>query len=325
MTITSTEDGLHLDGSILWLDGKRSGQLSFLSSAAAAHTANASSQVIATEETMKLLETRKKKPAGLICQYNRPFSIGKLRMELLPSGSILGGASLYVETEQGRLLYAPTLQPEKTTLVRQMQLKKAQTLVLGAFHPEPASAMPSRRKEKERMLNAVKAEWEAGRCPVIFCPPIATAQEITQLLAEEGLPVCVHSGIYHANRIYETYGANLGKYSLYATKRRQKKITILPLPKSAARGIRHTIPDGPVFIVEETLTPTNAPCAGAEVVDRFFISTHADGRDIREIINAVSPKEVLFFGPYAKRYCEDLKHCNADVKPLYEESAPPIF
>ena len=140
--IRSTDDGIHLSNSILWFDSRANGQLSFVSSAQCPSKVQVP-QIITTEETLKILAAQKNEPQthnALVCQYNRPFSIGRLRMELLPSGGILGGASLYVETEQGRLLYAPYLQTQKSGTVRQMQLKKAHTLILNAYHPDPNQA-----------------------------------------------------------------------------------------------------------------------------------------------------------------------------------------
>src|SRR5690348_7431391 len=112
MPVRQTDDGLHLANSILWLDSQDSGDLSFLSSATTSFQPKVP-QVIATEETIKILEAYRKKPNALVCQYNRPFSIGRLKMELLPSGCVLGGASLYVETDKGRILYAPQLQTQR--------------------------------------------------------------------------------------------------------------------------------------------------------------------------------------------------------------------
>ena len=148
ISVKQTEDGLHLADTILWFDAQESGDLSFLSAASTATTPKVP-QVIATAETVRILEAFRKKPNALVCQYNRPFSIGRLRMELLPSGALLGGASLYVETDAGRILYAPHLQPNRVPTVRQMQLKKAHTLILGAMHPDPSHAMPNRKKEKD--------------------------------------------------------------------------------------------------------------------------------------------------------------------------------
>src|SRR5690349_6055959 len=90
LRLRSLNRGLHLKSSILCLDAQIDGQLTFLSSASELMKA-IGMRVIATEETTKILETFGLKTNSLICQYNRPFSLGKLSMELLPSGHCLGG------------------------------------------------------------------------------------------------------------------------------------------------------------------------------------------------------------------------------------------
>ena len=55
MRIRSTNDGIHLTGSILWFDSFVRGELSFLSSAASPAKSQVP-QVIATEETIKILK-----------------------------------------------------------------------------------------------------------------------------------------------------------------------------------------------------------------------------------------------------------------------------
>ena len=107
--LVAKDTGLHLKNSILWLDDLSGPQLSFLSIAPDYIPRSIQAQLITTAETAKILDLQRKKYNPLICQYNRPFSIGRLRMELLPSGYSFGSASLFVETCQGSLLYAPYL------------------------------------------------------------------------------------------------------------------------------------------------------------------------------------------------------------------------
>ena len=322
--IRPTDDGLHLDGSILWFDSHANGRLSFLSSAQnSSHTKVP--QVITTEETIKILETKRQKINALVCQYNRPFSIGRLKMELLPSGNILGGASLYVENGDYRILYAPHIQTNKSSIVRQMQLKKASTLVVGAFHQNPTKPLPNRKKEKERLVKRINSFLSEGEFPIVLCRAMGTAQEVTKVLADAQISLAVHSSIYRINRIYESYGANLGKYSHYS-KHTKNKVVILPLNSRGRAPIRTRFPDRPVIYVEETSEESSSPEAfHSNVAERFFISTSSDGRDLREVIQAVNPKEVYVFGPYTKQYCEDFKNLSCDIKPLYSNGQAALF
>jgi hypothetical protein len=50
--LDTTEDGIHLVGSVLWFDSKDASGLSFLSSANSIHKGKLNSRVIATQETL---------------------------------------------------------------------------------------------------------------------------------------------------------------------------------------------------------------------------------------------------------------------------------
>ncbi len=325
--LKSTEDGLHIADSILWLDSQLSGDLSFLSSASALSQTRVP-QVIATEETVKILEACRKKPHALVCQYNRPFSIGRLKMELLPSGSVLGGASLYVETDKGRILYAPCLQPNSIATVRKMQVKKANVLILGAFHPDPNQSLPNRRKEKDRLAGYIKDNLAQGRTPAILCDPISTAQEVTKLLNEQGIAVAVHPTIYRINRVYESFGAILGSYAVVGKRHSGNRVLILPKSRRTNTILPVKENEGPFITIEDALPQFRRDTTDAfqtTVTDTFYLSSHCDGPELKAIIQMVAPKELYFFGPYAKRYVQEMKDMAAKVRPLYVNDQPTLF
>lgn len=325
--LKSTEDGLHIADSILWLDSQLSGDLSFLSSASALSQSRVP-QVIATEETVKILEACRKKPHALVCQYNRPFSIGRLKMELLPSGSVLGGASLYVETDKGRILYAPCLQPNSIATVRKMQVKKANVLIMGAFHPDPNQSLPNRRKEKERLAQSVRDYVSQGRPPIILCDPISTAQEITKLLNEQNISVAVHPTIYRINRVYESFGSLLGSYAVLGKRHSGSRALILPKSRRTNSMLPVKENQGPLLTIEDALPQFKRDTTDAfqtKVQDTFYLSSHCDGPELKAIIQMVGPKELYFFGPYAKRYVSEMKDMAARVRPLYVNDQPTLF
>lgn len=325
--IRSTEDGIHLTNSILWFDSRTNGQLSFVSSADVPSKVKVP-QIITTEETLKILSAKKNAPLthnALVCQYNRPFSIGRLRMELLPSGGVLGGASLYVETENGRLLYAPYLQTQKSGTVRQMQLKKAHTLILNAYHPDPNQALPNRKKERDRFVEAVKNAVENGQFPLILCRPTAIAQELTKILSDEAIPVTVHPSVFKVHKVYESFGSTLGKFAQYSSRTTHRNRPLIwPTPAKPGH-FRTNLPDGPIFLIEQTAGETPLPTGLKRSVERFYFSHACDGVELREVIAAVGPKELYFTGPYAKRYVEEMKSLCPKVKPLFQNDQPTLF
>jgi hypothetical protein len=249
-------------------------------------------------------------------------------MELLPSGSVLGGASLYVETDKGRILYAPCLQPNSIATVRKMQVKKANVLILGAFHPDPNQSLPNRRKEKDRLCNTVKSYMEQGRTPVIMCDPLTTAQEITKLLNESGIAVAVHPTIYRINRVYESFGSQLGQYAVVGKRHSGQRVLILPKSRRSNSTVSVKDQSGPLLTIEDALPQFRRDTTDAfttKVLDTFYLSSHCDGPELKAIIQLVAPKELYFFGPYAKRYVQDLKDAAPKVRALYVNDQPTLF
>lgn len=323
MQVHQTDDGLHLANSILWFDSEKMGELSFLSSAISVQHPRVP-QVIATEETIKILETHRRRPNALVCQYNRPFSIGRLKMELLPSGCVLGGASLYVEIDKGRLLYAPQVQTNRVPTVRQMQLKKAHTLVLGAFYPDLGTPLPNRRKEKERLLDTISRYISLGKYPVIFCDPVSIAQELTKTLSDEGIAVAVHDAVFKIHKVYESFGSKLGQYTRLSRRHTKQKVILLPLPSRRPYISAAGFGGAPIISVEPTLEapPHDDP---VQIDERFVLSTSCDGPEIKEIVSLVGPKELYVFGPYAKRYVEGLSGIAPSVRAIFANDQPTLF
>ncbi len=318
-----SEGGLHLKNTILWFDSHHQGQLSFLSSALEVKDA-LFPQIITTEETAKLIELYYKKPNALICQYNRPFSIGRLRLELLPSGHILGGASLSVNTIEGPLLYAPHLQPAKIPTVRAMQLIKAKFLILGAHLPLPQAPLPNRKREKEKLLEEVSSLVQQKRWPIIFCPSLGLAQELTHALSSMLLPVAVHSAIYKSNKIYEASGVKLGAYSLYVPKRSKQKVTILP-SELALKSKLSQISDRPYFLVNQTPLSEEREGIGREFSGEYLLTLSCSAPELTAIIQQVNPKELYFFGHFAKQYADYFSHLALPIKTLFPNDQPPLF
>jgi hypothetical protein len=323
-TIINTDDGLHIKGSILWLDSANQGDLTFMSSASMPFVPKAA-QVIATEDTVRILESFNHKPNTLVCQYNRPFSIGRLKMELLPSGCVLGGASLYLETENNRILYAPKLQPNRISTIRQMQLKKAHTLILGVDYADPEKGLPNRKKERERLLEKVQMLSRYKEWPVIVCDPLTVAQEITHLLTNEDIPVAVHDTIFKIHKVYEQSGSKLGKYTKYNRKHTKEKVTIFPMSRQHFKTPRAQLPEGPLLYIESGAENSIPPGAFRNVMERFHLAPVCDGDQIREIVLAVNPKELFIVGPYAKRYAQELRTVMPQAIPLFANNQPTLI
>lgn len=314
--IEQGEDGLHLRDSILWLDSRDREVLSFLSHVPRSQKTKA--QIIATEETVKVLQTFGTRPRALVCQYNRPFSLGRLKLELLPSGFALGGASLWIEFNKTTLLYASKIQTQSTEITRKAQPKKANILVLGAH--EPMDEEISRKKEKAKILSHVAKAVENHNWLNIFCDVRNTAPELTKALAAQGIPLLVHPKIYHVNKLYEHFGCDLGRYQQWSPRSPKERVTLLPLYQT-----------GKMAQPSRRLTVVNCTAelhdfhSFREQHSPFLLPASAGWSDMRTFIKSVQPDRLIFFGPYAKRYQQEFSEAAPTVEITCKDSQPPLF
>ncbi len=321
--ITWSGEGIHLKNSLLWFDSLSCPGITFVSSAIFFNK-QPDSEYFCTEETSQILGLFGKSTKSLACQFNRPFSIGDLKLELLPSGNVLGGASLFVETPQGRILYAPYLQTKHIPLVRRFQLKKAEVLVIGAFQPSEKIA-PSRKKERQKLFESVQNILLQGSSPVVVCLPFATAQELTKNFNDEGFKVAVDYKIHAINKAYEQHGSQLGSYTLYSPRIKKQKVIIVS-PAVWINGIRKgTFNLEKSFFIDDAMHPVSKSIDIKAVAKTFNISSACSSSEFNDIVAAVQPKTVVVFGPYAKMLANELKEGKFKVKILFKNDQPTLF
>lgn len=324
--ISSTEDGLFLNDFILSFDSLRSKNISFLSSALNPFL-DISAHIFTTEETSRILKAFNRKPNTLICQYNRSFSVGKLKLDLLPSGGILGGASLFVETDGTSLLYAPLLRTKSIQSLRSMQLKPANTLIINALHSLNICNKVKRKNEVERLFQRVENDIKNDQWPVIYCPPVGTAQELNYLFSEKNIPVSVHPSLYKVHKTYEFFGSYVGNYKLFRSSKANEKPldSVLLLPHTKTLRAFHKIQSqGPTYLVQKDFVGYGE--RSRDIDEKFYLNLHADLEEMKQsIIPEVRPKRLILYGPYSKSYAEELKSYAPAVSAVFQNNQPALF
>ncbi len=109
--------GVHIVGTPIWCDVVREHEVSFLSGLAPLpwpRRGSKQARVICTAETAQFLRALDRLPSQdvLVSPFGRPILLGRLRLELLPSGRHPGAAQLLVEVKGKKILYAVGVRPE---------------------------------------------------------------------------------------------------------------------------------------------------------------------------------------------------------------------
>ncbi|MBP6217737.1 MAG: hypothetical protein KA436_04040 [Oligoflexales bacterium] len=306
--IVETEDGLHVENTVLWLDSYHEGEFSFLS-CLKKPAVKISSKVLATEETIQLISCFQAQTNALVCPYNKPFSLGKLTMELLPSGSFLGAASLFIETNNQTILYAPALQMQKIPSLRSAQLKRSDILVLNAYYPVSSHMMmntKNRNQEKKRLLVRIKQSLKQGLAPIVCCKSFEIAQELSCEISREGLDFVVKKDLFKMSQIYKKYGIDLAPKLYSKDKVTDNQIILLCENKVKLSQYRRRH-DQSVFIIEDGGDPLPFRKAMDPHIEKFYIPRFSEFSAIRDLVESVQPEDLYFFGDYSSEYVRQLQ------------------
>jgi Cft2 family RNA processing exonuclease len=314
--------GLVISNSILSLDVSSSDGMSFISEPSIHPVA--SKQIIMSEEASRLMEAARIKTNAMLCQYNRPFMIGNYKLELLPSGSLLGGASLFIETKNNSVLYAPRITLQKHLLTRKAQLRKAKTLVLKT-HSSAQKSYHSIKREKERLISWVlQIKATTNTWPIIYAPAFGTAQEVIRALDQSLIPTIVHTSIARINDVYKAYDFNIGSPGVWSKRSETDKVVIIPSPVPFGRRLHFTMMR-PSAVVHNQILSFESAMIHPSNISHFLMDSSPTINEIKEIIKEVEPSRLFIFGNGAKSHLAELKDLAEESKALYEFSYPTLF
>jgi len=316
------DSGLILLGSILTLDVDSSEGMNFISEPTLSPIH--SKQIIMSEESASLMEAARMKTNALQCQYNRPFMIGNYKLELLPSGKVLGGASLFLETKNDSILYAPSITLQKHLLTRKAQLRKAKTLVLKAHSTAHVVNHPI-RKEKERLVDWIlKIKSSSGVWPVIYAPPFGLAQEVIKTLDQALIPTLVHPSLVGINGVYTSHDFQIGKPGTWSKRSVDDRVLIVPSPVPFGRRLKLMMTRPSALIYDNSLAFESALTRPSNMLP-FLMDCSPTIGELKDIIKEVMPEHLYIFGAGAKSHMAELKSTADNVSAIYKDSQPTLF
>ena len=199
-------DGVRIADTNIWCDARRcpAEATAFVSHARAPKLRGGAECRVVTTERTRVLRSVEIVPRGqagdiLVTPFGRPFALGRLRLELLPSGHVPGAAQLFVELDQGterrRVAFCGPLNPSPGRFAEAPQVRAAEALCIDAPLAACARKLPPRAEAEAELLAAVERALDDGVTPVVLAPALGAAQDVVALLTAAALPLRVHARI----------------------------------------------------------------------------------------------------------------------------------
>ena len=204
-------------------------QYTFISHAHADHMPSGhSSRVYCTPNTHALMQRRGFKGHTKILEFGESMETNRARITLYPAGHILGSAMVFVESDEGNVLYTGDYRrpPSPASEGFSLPNKSVDHFITEATFGLPIYKWDSHEKLGEEIRTFATDSLEEGYTPVFLAYNLGKAQEVIHMLAPTELPVQIHGAGYKLCEVYEEAGIDLGNYAPYDRQTCKDKVLI---------------------------------------------------------------------------------------------------
>jgi Cft2 family RNA processing exonuclease len=283
------QNGIHIKGTRLWLDAKRSADFSFVSHAHVDHAVR-HKEILSTKATARLYEHRFGKAKFNILEYNHPKRIEGTKVELFPSGHILGGAQILIEISGVKIVYTGDFKLRASLTVKKAEIKKCDILILESTFGLPQYVFPHPKDVHARMVEFVEDTQRRGEIPIFLAYSLGKAQEAMKILSNRGYKLSVHETIYKIAKIYEEFGIKFKNWERYQVRKMEGRVLIVPPWAKNSRMIDN-IPRKRVAILTGWALDSGAKDYFG-VDEAIPLSDHADFSELMGYVRKAQPQKV---------------------------------
>ena len=324
--------GLHLKDTILWMDSPGPRSLCFVSHAGVGG-ALGHQKIVSTALTTNLLRAlaaaygrgrRAHEPQALVTPYGRPFHLGRLSLELFPSGHALGAASLLLQHQGQTIVYSGDINLRGNPLVEALEARPCDVLVLPARFGQQRWALPPADETIRSLVEFVGEAMARGQTTVLLCAALGEAQEVAHHLQEAGVRVLAHRRIASLCRVYQEAGAPLQPVPRYSATPTEPVALLWPqsLHRSPSLG---RLKDRCTVLVSGLALDSEVRQSMEALDGAFALSSHADYGNLLEYVRACSPGRVVLVGGTPRDLQRDLQGMGMEVELLAAREQMVLF
>lgn len=187
-------DGVHLTGTPIWCDARRRQDICFVSSVERIPRSG-HGQLVATPLTLALLGGG---DGHLGVPLRQRFTLGTVRLELIPSGRGLGAAALFADIAGKTVLYANTVRTVAGGAGDPAEVRHCDALVVNAPFGEKHHVFPPLARVIDETIEWTQAQLAANKRPVLFVDGILDGLEVAGALHAATIAVAGHRAIRDA-------------------------------------------------------------------------------------------------------------------------------
>ncbi len=307
--------GIHLLGTDLWFDSVKKAKFSFISSANVGRF-SPPEKVIATPETIRLLDKKIKKSVALACPYKRPFTIGNVQVELIPSGYIPGSSQIVVNKDDDTIIYTGEINLRESLTATAAEIKRCPKAILKCSYSPPKYVFPPAEEVVGSLVEFIDNTLGSGAVPVILAETPGKAEDIVKILSVIGYKLSLHKSVYRTVKVYEEFGIKFSNYEQFKPKKTEGRVMIFPPHKGQSNNLEKIKNKKMAIVVEHTADERPNIKKVFKADEAFPLSNHAGYDELLRFVELMGPEKVYLIDGHAAEFAQTLRTRGFEAVPL---------
>jgi putative mRNA 3-end processing factor len=172
--------------------------------------------VYCTHNTFRLMQKRGYRDEAKVMKFGEPLELPNAEVTLFPAGHILGSAMVYVQTDEGSVLYTGDYRTPPSPATEGFECPdQADHFITEATFSLPVFKWAPYDELIDEVQTFATETLNDGYTPVFLAYNLGKAQEVMHMLAPTELPVQIHGAGYKLCEVYDEAGIDLGNYETY--------------------------------------------------------------------------------------------------------------
>jgi putative mRNA 3-end processing factor len=295
--IKAHPEGIYVAPADAWIDPSEPKPRAWVTHGHADHARGGHGAVLATAETLAIMEVRCGPQNGQPIAYDEALLVGEVDVRFVPAGHVLGSAQIVME-------HVTSLGRERVVVSGDYKRRPDPTcpcfvpvpcdvFVTEATFGLPVFRHPDTGSEIDRLLHRLHAD--DSRCVLVGAYALGKAQRIITELRQRGheQPIYVHGAIERLNQLYESFGVGLGalRPATGASKADMAGHIVIAPPGALNDRWSRRLPD-PVTAMASGWMRIRQRARQRNVELPLIISDHADWDELTTTIRELEPTEV---------------------------------
>ncbi len=294
--IRTTAAGLYCEPGDFYIDPRHPVPRAVITHGHGDHARAGNGQVLATPETIAIMQLRYGDGAGAVLQtlsYGEALTINAVVVRLLPAGHVLGSAQIVLDYRGSRVVVSGDYKRRADPTCAPFEPQSADLFITEATFGLPVFRHPPDDQEIDKLLHSLTLLPE--RCHLVGVYVLGKCQRVLVLLRRAGYeePVYVHGALLGMTELYERMGVALGPVlpATGAPREALKGRIVLAPPTAPAEPWSRRLPDPLVAQASGWMRVRQRAKAGGIELP-LVISDHADWDELTATIEEVKPGEL---------------------------------